>query len=277
MLHRLTAQRRIHAALCWRGRRVMKAIILSAGQGRRLLPYTAQLPKCLVRVYGRPLLQWQLGSLHLCGVTEAVIVTGFMADAVDAFIQQMNLPGLTLRTIFNPFYAVADNLASLYLAADELRDGGVILNGDTLFEPAVLQVVLQRAQAPVSVTIDRKLRYDDDDMKVQIDGVRLCAIGKTLREHETHGESIGILRVTPDGAVMMKSAMEMVLRDRDGFRRWYLSAVDRLAKGDFGAVGTVSIEGLGWCEVDCPADMARADTLMRGIAAMPAAPKAATA
>jgi choline kinase len=255
----------------------MKAIILSAGQGRRLLPYTAHLPKCLVPVYGRPLLEWQLGSLHLCGVTEVVIVTGFMSDAVDAFIQQMNFSGLTLRTMFNPFFAVADNLASLYLAADELRDGGVILNGDTLFEPAVLAMVLQRAQAPVSVTIDRKLRYDDDDMKVQIDGARLCAIGKTLPQHETHAESIGMLRVTPDGAAMMKSAMEMVLRDTDGFRHWYLSAVDRLAKTDFGAVGTVSIEGLGWCEVDCPADMARADALVRGFAAVPQKPKAATA
>ncbi len=255
----------------------MKAIILSAGQGRRLLPYTASLPKCLVTVGGRTLLEWQLRSLHDCGVTQAVIVTGFMSEAVEIIIQQVNFPGLAVRTLFNPFFGVADNLASLYLAADELRDGGVILNGDTLFESAVLNTVLRQAQAPVSVTIDRKPRYDDDDMKVQTDGLRLCAIGKTLPVQETDGESIGLLRLSPDGAGLMKSAMESVLRETDGFRRWYLSAVDRLAKNDHGAVGTVSIEGLGWCEVDCPADMARAEALVRGFSTVPKTAKAASA
>ncbi len=280
MLHRRTMRRPGRAALSWKFgdiRGFMKAIILSAGQGRRLLPYTANLPKCLVPVCGRPLLEWQLRSLHLCGISDAVIVTGFMSEAVDAFAMQQKFPGLTVRTLLNPFFAVADNLASLYLAVDELRDGGIVLNGDTLFDSGVLNKLLREAVAPVTVTIDRKSRYDDDDMKVQIDGLRLCAIGKTLSAQETNGESIGMLRFTTDGAALMKSAMETVLREADGFRRWYLSAVDLLAKNDFGAVAAVSIEGLGWCEVDCPADMARAETLIRGFSSLNAKPKVASA
>jgi len=277
MLHRLELRYWILAAKPSRIWGFMKAIILSAGQGRRLLPYTASLPKCLVPVGDRPLLEWQLRNLHDCGVTQAVIVTGFMSEAVNLFIQRVNFPGLAMQTLFNPFFSVADNLASLYLAADELRDGGFILNGDTLFESAVLNAVLQQAQAPVSVTIDRKSRYDDDDMKVQTDGLRLCAIGKTLPVQETDGESIGLLRLSPDGGVLMKSAMEAVLRESNGFRRWYLSAVDRLAKNDHGAVGTVSIEGLGWCEVDCPADMARAEALVRRFSTLTKTARAASA
>lgn len=244
----------------------MKAVILSAGQGRRLLPYTANQPKCMVPIDGRPLLEWQLRSMLDTAVTEIVIVTGFMAQTVETFAAGLRLRGLEVRTLFNPFFAVSDNLASLYLACDELRDGGIILNGDTLFEPAVLHTLLREAKAPVNVTIDRKARYDDDDMKVQIDGLRLCAIGKTLAPEDTNGESIGMLYLMPDGAALMKSAMETVLRETDGFRRWYLSAVDMLAKNDFGAVAAVSIEGLGWSEVDCPADMTRAGSLVRGFA-----------
>lgn len=281
MLHR--RQRRLAVALrCMACSRIhvrgsMKAIILSAGQGRRLLPYTANQPKCLVPVGGRPLLEWQLRNLHHCGVTQAVIVTGFMSDAISAFAGQLKFPGLSLRILFNPFFAVADNLASLYFAADELAGGGVILNGDTLFDTSVLDTVLREARAPVSVTIDRKARYDDDDMKVQTDGQRLCAIGKTLPMDQTDGESIGLLHLSASGADMMKSVMETVLREPDGFRRWYLSAVDTLAKHQPGAVETVSIEGHGWCEVDCPADMARAEALVWRFASKQENPKAATA
>ena len=267
MIHRLLAPPALRAVIIISGkfRGSMKAVILSAGQGRRLLPYTANLPKCLVPIGGRPLLEWQLHSLHGSGVTKVVIVSGFMSQAVEAFASNLQLNGLGVRTLLNPFFAVSDNLASLYLAADELSDGGIILNGDTLFEPAVLEKLMRESLAPVNVTIDRKSRYDDDDMKVQIDGLRLCAIGKTLSPEETDGESIGMLRLTSEGAGLMKSAMETMLRDTDGFRRWYLSAVDWLAKNNYGSVGTVSIEGLGWCEVDCPADMVKAETLALGL------------
>lgn len=244
----------------------MKAIILSAGQGRRLLPYTAERPKCLVPLGGRPLVEWQLRCLYEGGVKEAVIVTGFMATAVDAFAARVNLPELQIRTLYNPFFGVADNLASLYMAADELRDGGIILNGDTLFEPALLAQLLDQATAPVSVSIDRKPHYDDDDMKVRLDGLRLCDIGKNL-QGDIDGESIGMLHVSAGGALLLKAEMENVLREPDGYRRWYLSAVDRLAKNAPGSVGAVSIEGYRSAEVDCPADVARAEALVRRLPA----------
>lgn len=240
----------------------MKAIILSAGQGRRLLPYTEDRPKCLVPVASRPLIEWQLRSLHACGVSEAVIVTGFMAQTVQDFVHQLYLPGMEVRMLYNPFFQVSDNLASLYLAAGELARGGIILNGDTLFEAAVSQRLLSQAAAPVSVTIDRKAHYDDDDMKVSLDGLSLKAIGKNLDVSLTHGESIGMLYVRPEGADALHAAMTEELRGAEGFRRWYLSAIDLLAKTHPGSVEAVSIEGLQWCEVDCPADLVKAENLM---------------
>lgn len=241
----------------------MKAVILSAGQGRRLLPYTEDRPKCLVPVAGHPLIEWQLRGLHACGVSEAVIVSGFMAHTVQDFTHQLHLPGMAVRILYNPFFQVSDNLASLYLAAGELARGGIILNGDTLFEAAVPQRLLAQAAAPISVTIDCKAHYDDDDMKVSHAGPRLCAIGKNLAAGDTHGESIGMLLVRPEGAEILLAAMKDELSGPDGFRRWYLSAIDRLAKTLPGSVEAVSIEGLHWCEVDCPADLVKAEHLMK--------------
>ena len=64
----------------------MKAIILSAGQGRRLLPHTESRPKCALAVAGRAILDWQLHQAALAGIDEAVVVTGFHADVVDAIV-----------------------------------------------------------------------------------------------------------------------------------------------------------------------------------------------
>src|SRR4051794_18805316 len=110
----------------------MKAIILSAGQGRRLLPLTEKRPKCLVPLAGRTLLEWQLRNLAAAGLEEAVVVTGFGADQIESALRTMQLQGLSVRTLYNPFYAVADNLGSCWAARTEMEGEFLILNGDTL-------------------------------------------------------------------------------------------------------------------------------------------------
>lgn len=243
----------------------MKAIILSAGQGKRLLPLTDSRPKCLLPLCGRSLLEWQLRALAANGFSEAVVVVGFAAETVEAVVRDLDLPGLTVRTLFNPFYSVADNVGSCYVALPEMAGDFLILNGDTLFEPSVLATLLERATAPVTVTIDRKDAYDADDMKVCLDGGRrLRAIGKTLPLDSVDGESIGMLLFRGDGGARFARAIDTILREPEGTRRWYLSAIDRMAQRGDDGVEIVSIEGHQWGEVDFPADAERARRLVEG-------------
>ena len=93
-----------------------KAIILSAGQGRRLSPLTDTRPKCLIDLSGKSVLHWQLLHLRAAGVKEVVVVTGFGAEAVEEEIEQLALTDLKVRTLFNPFYGLTDNLATCWLA-----------------------------------------------------------------------------------------------------------------------------------------------------------------
>lgn len=235
----------------------MKAIILSAGQGRRLLPLTAETPKCLVPFSGRTLLEWQVRALAASGVTEVVVVTGFEADKVVATLDAIHLPGTRLRTTHNPFFELADNLASCWIARHEMTDAFLILNGDTLIEPAIVERVLaDPPTAPITVTIDVKDDYDSDDMKVRADGDRLLAIGKTLPLDLVTGESIGFLRFTKEGGRAFVAEIERLLRNEDGLKRWYLSAIDGIARYH-GNVGVRSILGLEWGELDFPADLDR--------------------
>lgn len=239
-----------------------RALILAAGQGSRLLPLTEQLPKCLLDLSGRSMLEWQLRALAETGVGEAVVVTGFRDDLVRDALQRMAPPGIAVRTLFNPFYKLADNLASCWMARREFDRPCLVLNGDTLFEPEIARRLLAAPPAPITVTIDRKPQYDDDDMKVQTQGGRLRAIGKKLSAEVVDGESIGFLRFDAAGAALFVEELERTMRTPEGPGLWYLSAIHRLA-GAGADVRVASIEGLQWGELDFPADL----TYVRELAA----------
>lgn len=232
-----------------------KAIILSAGQGKRLSPLTDTRPKCLVELSGRTVLHWQLRHLREAGITEAVVVTGFAADTVEAEIASLDLPGMTVRTLFNPFYGLTDNLATCWLARGEMTGDFLLLNGDTLFEPAIAERLIAAPSAPITVTIDRKAGgYDADDMKVLTDGDALRAIGKTIEAYDA--ESIGFLRFNAEGAVRFTRVIEQIMRTPEGLKRWYLSVINQIAQSH-DVVRVQSIEGLQWAEMDFPEDLPR--------------------
>jgi L-glutamine-phosphate cytidylyltransferase len=230
---------------------VTNAVLLGAGQGRRLSPLTDSRPKCLVEIAGRPLLEWQLRALAAAGVAKATVVTGFGAAAVETALALI-APPIPVTCRHNPFFAVADNIGSCWIARDLFGDDTLLINGDTLFDPRIPARVIEEARAPVSVTIDRKGDYDVDDMKVRLDGERLVRIGKKL-EAPIDGESIGMLRFRAGGGARFANALDAALRDPASLSRWYLSVIDTLA--DEGEVGTVSIQGLPWAEVDYPHDL----------------------
>lgn len=237
----------------------MKAVILSAGQGSRLLPLTEDCPKCLLSIDSRAMIELQIEHLFACGVDEIAVVVGFRAGAVDIFLDSLARPGLTIRSVFNPFFKVADNLGSCWMARSEMDRDFVLLNGDTLFEPAVLDSLLAAPKAPVTLTIDRKDGYDSDDMKVRLDGTRLVEVGKSLTSQKIDGESIGMTRFIGEGPQRFVNKLNEIMHTPDGIDWWYLKAIGALA--DQGLVETHSIEGLTWGEVDFKEDLEHARTL----------------
>jgi choline kinase len=138
----------------------------------------------------------------------------------------------------------------------------VLLNGDTLFETAVAQQLI-RCSAPVTVTIDQKDEYDDDDMKVVVDDEgQLLAIGKKLAAERVNGESIGMLAFRDVGVKWFREALDAAIRRPDALSAWYLSVVHELAQRM--PVSTTSIHGLWWQEIDSPHDLERARQALQG-------------
>ncbi len=239
----------------------MKTIILSAGQGKRLSPLTDNLPKCLLEVQPSvTILEWQMMQLDAAGVSEIVIVTGFEAQRVEdaiANFRKTYAPKCTIRTLYNPFYKVADNIGSVWLAKEEMDGPFMILNGDTLLTTQTVTRLLNQGDMPITLTIAQKDQYDSDDMKVSLDGAQLRRVGKTLAADIVHGESIGFMKFSGNGPALFRETVEKALHSQENLKRWYLSIIDDIAQsGDH--VGTVIAPQSEWCEVDFPVDHKKA-------------------
>lgn len=245
------------------------AILLSAGQGSRLLPLTAERPKCLIDFSGRSLIAWQVEMLARAGVKRIEVVTGFMTDMVEDHLAAIRDPRVEISVRFNPFFKVADNLGSCWIAREAMRGDFLILNGDTLVSEDIARRVQHGGEGrdgrpwPITVTVDMKPDgYDSDDMKVEraADG-RLARIGKTLTAAQSNAESIGFLAFRGEGADLFREAVRQAMRTPEGVQHWYLKVIDTLA--GTGQVGTVSIEGMDWAEVDFLNDIEAASALTR--------------
>lgn len=234
-------------------------VLLSAGQGRRLSPLTDEKPKCLLSISGKTLLEWQLQAIEAChletgkidGVT---IVTGFEAQSVEAAVKVMPIT-LPVHCVYNPFFAVADNIGSCWSVRDILSGEAILINGDTLFDYRILMKLMNKENSSIAVTVDYKAHYDDDDMKVKIENGQLKRIGKKLTG-KIDGESIGMLRFQKDGGDIFVGEMESLLHDPASLKLWYLSIIDRLAAKN--TVDVMAIDGLPWQEVDFPHDVTAA-------------------
>jgi choline kinase len=233
----------------------MRAILLSAGRGRRLLPLTDSLPKCLIPVVGETTaLEYQLQKLAASGVDHATIMVGFGAEKVEKLLAERPVPGIETKTVFNPFYATTDNLVTVWLAQTEMTGDFMLLNGDTMFEAEVARRLMSSPRAPLTMAINRKASYDSDDMKVSLNGGRrLRAVSKSLSSELVDGESIGFMLFRDDGVLALKDALNAAIRAPEALKAWYLSVVDGLA-GSL-RIETMTISDLWWAEIDCPKDL----------------------
>lgn len=241
----------------------IKTIILSAGQGRRLLSLTENIPKCLLPVASKTIIEWQIDALLAAGIDDITVVTGFKSSLVEALLQSY-ANRAKINTIFNPFFEVADNLASCWIARSAMDRDFLLLNGDTIFDKALLIQVLNSASAPITLTVSYKPIYDADDMKVQLDeNGWVKHVSKNLSADQIDCESIGLIFFRERGPQLFRNAVEDALRHQAKLKCWYLSIVDALA--DKQVVNTCSVSEHLWCEIDFAADLAKAEVLFSKI------------
>ena len=240
---------------------IVRVVILAAGQGKRLLPLTAEVPKALLDIGGKPLVERQIDAFAKAGIKEFTVIIGYGAALMEeALVKISNRLKISIDTVFNPFYAVADNLASCWMAREFLIGDVIQVNGDNVFRSDLVDKLLTAPSAQLSVAINLKQAYDSDDMKVILDQGRLTEIGKTLPIDTVDAEAIGFYVFRENGAKAYVDVLENAMRDPQALKQWFPSAIGSLAKKI--EVRTIPIDGLKWCEVDFPVDLQQARQLV---------------
>ena len=253
----------------------MKAIIVAAGRGRRLGPETAELPKCMVAVAGKPILHRQLEAMRAAGASEFVIVRGYLGERIQA-------PGFSLRFVENPQWPTNNILASLLFAAAEMNEDFLFSYSDIVFAPAHARLAAA-STAPVGLVIDR--RWKDTyvgrvhhpiseaelaSVKESPAGPAVDRVGKTVvPADEAVGAFTGLAKFTAAGAAALRAVwtralaggLEAPFGRAAHLRQAYLS--DALnAMADQGTrLAPLFIDGR-WREIDTEEDLSRAHAVV---------------
>jgi choline kinase len=183
----------------------MQAIIIGAGRGARLMPTTADAPKCFAEVGGQRILDWTLAALRANGLNNIAFIGGYQIDKV-----RQAYPELTFRE--NRDWQQNNILASLLHAEDLMSDGFICSYSDILFTPKVVSRLLE-STADISLVVDTdwSKRYvdrtehpPDDAEKVTVAGGRVMRVHREIPPADAHGEYIGVARFSPAGAARFK-------------------------------------------------------------------------
>ena len=235
----------------------MKAIILAAGHGSRLLPLTLTTPKCLVEVGGRAILDHQLDAVSAAGFDGAVIVGGYRIDQIDAHLAARDGGrdgGLPTTLVFNPFWSVANSIGSVWAASAYLDSPFALMNGDTLFDAAILRGARARSAAGVTLVVEPLEQPGLDDMLVEADGERVIAVGKHLVGHQATDRSLGL--ILSAGGTAYAEALRAVIGEPDGLHAYHHAVVRRVAERS-GVRALRIAPDLRWQEIDRPEDIAQ--------------------
>lgn len=237
----------------------MIGLVLAAGAGRRLRPYTDTLPKALVPVDGdTTVLDLTLGNFAEIGLTEAAIVVGYRKEAVYERKAALEAKyGLTLTLVDNDKAEEWNNAYSLWCARDVIRRGVILANGDTVHPVSVERTLLAaRGEGrKIILALDAVKQLADEEMKVITEGDKgVRRITKLMDPATATGEYIGVTLIEPEAADELADALRTTFeRDPDlYYEDGYQELVDRGFTIDVAPIGDVP-----WVEIDNHDDLAK--------------------
>lgn len=247
----------------------MRAVILAAGEGRRLSPLTKNIPKCLVEVGGKPILDWQIELMHRCGIKDIVVVKGCHADKIVR---------KDVRYRVNKDYNTTNMVMTLWCAKDELKDEVIISYGDIIYNEEALRRLIA-APYDISVVADLdwqkywQMRFSDplqdaEAFKMDKEG-RISIIGQVARKtSDIDAGYIGLIKFQNRAHDIFKHSFQNAQKAEKPwgtdkvFKKAYMTDMLQGLINEGYDLYAVKIRG-GWCEIDTLKDLELAHNLYK--------------
>ena len=246
---------------------MMKVIILAAGRGTRLGHHTKEIPKGLVDVNGKSIIERQIELFEKNGITDIVIVRGYKKE-------KFCWDNVTF--IDNEDFANNNQLASLVLAQNMVSGNVLILFGDLIFEQTILdQILASSSDISIAVDLNWKEHYDENRnnqfpalAEIESDKITRISENKSLVRKKSSGEFFGIMKLSSKGSKILTDVIEKTKHHKGKFHGSDSFAMGKLPDVieeviDLGfTVKPIFVSGK-WFEVDTILDLEKAKTMFQ--------------
>ena len=245
----------------------MRAIILAAGSGLRLGRHTKDIPKALLDLNGKSILERQISLLRQHEIHEIFVVTGYQREKHTL---------KDIEYIFNPRYAETEQLVSMMVARTKISDDVLVIFGDIVFDGQILQQILvSNDDIAMAIDLNWEKSYNEGlcnshplDEPVLINQKKILRISykqaDTMIENQTVGEFLGLLKLSANGSrTIIKKYEELEkshvgrFHDANSLEKAKLADILQELIDSKIEISFIAVNGK-WCEIDTPKDLERA-------------------
>ena len=243
----------------------MNAIIIAGGKSTRIRPLSNEIPKTMIEVYGKSILERQIEVFQSCGISDITAVTGYHSEKI-------NLPNI--NCIKNEEYKTTNVNEGLFCAKAKLNDSVIITYGDIIFEYEVLEQILNfKGDIGVVIDLDWEKQYTgkfgrpiSEADNVIMNKKQILKISKNLTKKDDLilAESIGIFKLSKSGAKILLDRYNHLKKSHKGkfhsassFKdAFFMDMIQELIDTNV-IIEPIPINGR-WCEIDTQLDLERA-------------------
>lgn len=246
----------------------MKAIIIAAGSGKRINSKVKKLPKSMIPVNGKPILEHQISTLNEIGINEIYVITGPYSDKFT-----IN----NIQYVKDLKYLEHDILGSLMEAKNFLDDDVVIIYSDIIFEKKImLQILESKNEISIAIDMNWEKMYEGrtEHPKTEAENVLLDEKNQILKiqkniinSNNKVGEFLGIIKLTSKGGEIFTKIHDDLVVNHKGtfheapsiFKAYLTDFIQELIDLEI-FVQPIFISGK-WCEIDTEQDLMKAEKI----------------
>lgn len=227
----------------------MKALILNSGTGSRMGEQSTRFPKCMTPISDRDtILSRQLRLLADSGLRQVVMTTGGFDKEIREYCDSLSLP-LDITFVQNPYYDKTNYIYSIYCAREHLSDDILLLHGDLVFDPRVLDILLESKES--GMTVSTTLPLPEKDFKAVVTEDRISAVGIEFFENAVAAQPLYKLN-RKDWMVWLDEIAAFC--EQDNVKCYAENALNRVSERC--AIRPVDVDTLLCSEIDTPEDLA---------------------